>query len=178
MNYALDDFNRRQEDQYKTDAKLYIDAAETEGLETDIFLDGTFRHYPLRRYNEMMNTLHAVVRNYDKIGKRNHKKDDNHLNKHAMHLVRLFMMGIDILEKGEIRTHRSEADLTLLWSIRNGSYMQEHMLVPAFYEIVTEYEQRFCEAVARSILPDNPDMKAVGTFVESINRRVVTGEMG
>ena len=95
-----------------------------------------------------------------------------------MHLVRLFMMGIDILEKGEIRTHRPEADLNLLRSIRNGDYMQENVLTPAFYEIVTDYEQRFHEAEARSILPDNPDMKAVGAFVESINRRVVTGEIG
>lgn len=56
--------------------------------------------------------------------------------------------------------------------------MQENILTPAFYEIVTDYEQRFHEAEAHSILPDNPDMKAVGAFVESINRRVVTGEIG
>ena len=178
VNHALDDFNRRQIEQYKTDAKLYIDAAETEGLETEIFLDADFLHYPLRRYNDMMNTLHTVVRDYDKIGKRNHKKDDNHLNKHAMHLVRLFMMGIDILEKGEIRTHRPESDLVLLRSIRNGDYMQENVLTPAFYEIVADYERRFQKAEKNSILPDNPDMEAVGRFVESINRRVVTGEIG
>ncbi len=178
VKHALDDFNHRQQEEYKTGAKLYIDTAETEGLETEIFLDADFRHYPLRRYNDMMNTLHTVVRDYDKIRKRNHKKDDNHLNKHAMHLVRLFMMGIDILENGEIRTHRSEADLELLRSIRNGDYMLENVLTPAFYEIVTDYEQRFHEAEARGILPDNPDMKAVGAFVENINRRVVTGEIG
>ena len=111
MNQALDDFNRRQAEEYKTDARLYIDAADTEGLETEIFLDADFTHYPLRRYNDMMNTLHTVIRDYDRIGKRNHKKDDNHLNKYAMHLVRLFMMGIDILGKGEIITHRPESDL-------------------------------------------------------------------
>ena len=31
VNHTLDDFNRRQQEEYKTDAKLYIDAAETEG---------------------------------------------------------------------------------------------------------------------------------------------------
>lgn len=178
VSHALDEFNRRQIEQYRTDAKLYIDAAETEGLEKEIFLDADFHHYPLRRYNDMMNTLHTVIRDYDKIGNRNHKKDDNHLNKHAMHLVRLFMMGIDILEKGEIRTHRPESDLQLLRSIRNGDYMQENILMPAFYEIVADYERRFQEAEKNSILPDNPDMEAVGSFVESINRRVVTGEIG
>lgn len=178
VQHALDDFNRKQREKYKTDAKLYIDAAETEGLVTEIFLDADFCHYPLRRYNEMMNTLHAVVREYNKIGKRNHKKDDDHLNKHAMHLVRLFMMGIDILEKGEIRTHRPETDLQLLRSIRDGGYMQESILTPAFYEIVTDYERRFQEAEKNSILPDNPDMEAIGDFVADINRRVVTGEIG
>ena len=160
------------------DAKLYIDAAETEGLETEIFMDADFRHYPLRRYTDMMNALHTVIRDYDKIGKRNHKKDDNHLNKHAMHLVRLFMMGIDILAEGEIRTHRSESDLRLLRSIRNGDYMEGSVLTPAFYEIVADYERRFHEAEVHSLLPDQPDVEAVGAFVESINRRVVTGEIG
>ena len=178
VNHALDDFNRRQQDQYKTDARLYIDTAETENLETEIFLDADFRHYPLRRYNDLMNSLHSVVREYDKIGKRNHKKDDNHLNKHAMHLVRLFMMGIDILKEGEIRTHRPESDLALLRSIRNGEYMRDNVLTEAFYEIVSDFEQRFREAEMSSALPDHPDMKAVGEFVESVNRRVVTGEIG
>ena len=178
VNHTLEDYNRRQQEDYKTGARLYIDMAETEGLETEIFLDGDFRHFPLRRYNDLMNTLNSVVRDYDRIGKRNHKKDDNHLNKHAMHLVRLFMMGIDILEKGEIRTHRPEADLRLLISIRNGDYMEGGVLTPAFYEIVADYERRFHEAEVNSVLPDNPDMEAVGAFVESINRRVVTGEIG
>ena len=175
VRHALEDFNRRHNDPLKTNAKLYIDTAETEGLETEIFLDASFRHYPLRYYNELMNSLHTVVRDYDRIGKRNHKKDDNHLNKHAMHLVRLFMMGIDILERGEIRTHRSEGDLHLLRSIRGGEFMKENVLVPEFYEIVTDYERRFLEAEKGSRLPDNPDMEQVERFVESVNRRVVMG---
>ena len=125
-----------------------------------------------------MNSLNSVVRDYDRIGKRNHKKDDNHLNKHAMHLVRLFMMGIDILENARIRTHRPEEDLKLLRSIRNGDYMQDSALTPAFYEIVSDYERRFSEAEAHSRLPDNPDMDAVGAFVESMNRKVVMEEIG
>ena len=95
------------------------------------------------------------------------------MNKHAMHLIRLFMMGIDILEKGEIRTHRPEEDLEILRRIRDGGYMENSVLNRDFYEIVSEYEQRFEEAEKRSSLPDFPDMEAVGRFVEKINRRVV-----
>ena len=176
VNHALDDFNRRHADPDQTNARLYIDEAETEGLVTEIYLDADFRHYPLRLYNELMNTLNAVVRDYDKIGKRNHKKDDNHLNKHAMHLVRLFMMGIDILTEGEIRTRRSGEDLVLLRSIRDGYYMRDSALTAEFYDIVAEYERRFREAERNSALPDNPDPEKVEAFVERINRRVVEGE--
>ena len=178
VSHALEDFNRknRMAPGQGGVSELYIDEAVTEGLETEIFLDAEFRHYPLRRYNDLMNTLHSVVREYDKIGKRNHKKDDNHLNKHAMHLVRLFMMGIDILEEGVIRTHRPEADLRLLRSIRNGDFMEDSVLIPSFYTIVEEYEERFEQAEKKSRLPENPDMAAVGAFVERINRQVIMDE--
>ena len=170
-SYALEEFNRRHKD--KEEARLYIDDAETEGLEKEIYLDAAFSHYPLRSFNDLTNTLNGVVRDYDKIGKRNHKKDDNHLNKHAMHLIRLFMMGIDILEKGEIRTHRPEPDLKLLRSIRNGDYMDSGVLIPEFYDIVADYEHRFGEAERRSILPEHPDMERVERFVERINRHAL-----
>lgn len=173
VQHALDAFNRRHREWDKGSITLYIDEAETIGLDTEIFLDASFHHFPLRSYNNLMNILVSVVRDYDKIGKRNHKKDDNHLNKHAMHLVRLFMMGIDILEKAEIRTHRPPEDLLLLNNIRKGGYMKNGLLIPEFYEIITEYEKKFEEAERRSRLPDNPDMEKVSAFVEEINRNVV-----
>lgn len=176
VRHALEDFNRKNQHLEDNQAELYIDTAVTEGLEKEIFLKAHFTRYPLRKYNEFMNGLNSVVKEYNHLSHRNNKKDDNHLNKHAMHLVRLFMMGIDILERGEIRTHRPEADLALLRSIRGGAYMEESTFTPAFYEIVTDYEKRFAEAEARSTLTDNPDMEAVGRFVESINRRAILEE--
>ena len=176
VRHALEDFNRKNQVLKDNPAELFIDDAVTDGLETEIFLKADFSHYPLRKYNELMNGLNSVVKEYDHVGKRNHKKDDNHLNKHAMHLVRLFMMGIDILEEEEIRTHRPEADLALLRSIRNGEYMKGGAFIPAFYEIVSDYEKCFAEAEKRSRLPDNPDMEAVGRFVESVNRKAIAEE--
>ena len=121
--------------------------------------------------------MQTVVQNYDKIGKRRKKKDDNHLNKHAMHLIRTFMMAADLLEKGEIITHRTN-DLPVLLAIRRGEYMlPDGTLSPAFYELLEEYEKRMDEAVAKTKLPDNPDMEAVEAFVERVNRYVVTGEL-
>lgn len=174
--HAMEDFQRRHGECDYGIAKMYVDHAITEGLDTEIFLDMSYQHYPLRQYTDMMNTLHSVIRDYDKIGKRNHKKDDNHLNKHAMHLVRLFMMGIDILENEEIRTHRPETDLQLLHSIRNGDFMDGSILTPEFYKIVSDYEQRFAQAEKNSRLPDNPDMDKIGRFVEKINRWAIREE--
>ncbi len=173
VKYAVENFNRQHENWEKGDVRLYVDKAETEGLESEIFMDAAFHHYPIRRYNDWMNTMLNVIRDYDKIGPRNHKKDENHLNKHAMHLIRLYMMGIDILEKGELRTHRPESDLVLLRSIRNGDYMVDGVLNDGFFAVVSDYQARFAEAERNSRLPEGPDMAAVSAFVESVNRQTV-----
>ena len=94
-----------------------------------------------------------------------------------MHLIRLFMMAIDILEKGEIITHRTK-DLPVLLAIRRGDYMlADGTFSPEFYEMLEEYERRLDEAAAKTDLPDNPDMGEVERFVERVNRYAVTGEL-
>ena len=174
---ALASFNREHESWEKGSVRLYIDQAETEGLDEEIFLDADLSHYPLRRYNEMMNTMTSVVREYAHAGNRNQKKDEEHLNKHAMHLVRLFMTGIDILEKEEIITRRSGDDLVLLKKIRNGDYMENGLFIPEFYEIVTEYEARFEKAKKNTHLPEKPDMERIESLTEEINRHVVMEDL-
>lgn len=174
---VLDDFNRRYAGKENGSIRLYIDRAENPELKTEIFADVSYRHFPLRDYTNLWGTMRSVVREYDKIGRRNKKKDEDHLNKHAMHLIRLFMMAIDILEKGEIRTHR-EGDLPTLLAIRRGDYMlPDGTFSPEFYEMLEEYEHRLDEAAAKTELPDGPDMKKVEAFVERINRYAVTGEL-
>lgn len=118
---ALEDFERKQRLHDKGRIHLYIDKSERQELQTEIFIDADYKHLPLRDYQAMFGVMQNVVRDYDKIGKRNKKKDDNHLNKHAMHLIRLFMMAIDILEKGEIKTHRTQ-ERQLLLRIRQGRF--------------------------------------------------------
>ncbi len=173
---ALDDFNRRYNGAGEG-IRLYIDKSDNPEFYTEIYVDANYEHFPLRDYTDLWGTMRTVVRDYDKIGKRNKKKDDNHLNKHAMHLIRLFMMAIDILEKCEIRTRRTD-DLPLLLAIRRGEYMQaDGTFSPEFYEILDEYERKLDEAATRTTLPDNPDMDRVEQFVERINRYVITGEL-
>ena len=170
VQHAIDDFNRRNFRAAEDSIRLYIDDAVTEGLDTEIFVDAQYQHLPLRDYNSVMETLHNVVRDYDKVGKRNHKKDDNHLNKHAMHLIRLLMTVIDILDRHVIITCRQD-DLPLLMKIRNGGFMQaDGTMSTEFFEVLEQYERQFQEAAERTTLPDEPDMAKVGAFVERINR--------
>ncbi|MCR5205752.1 MAG: nucleotidyltransferase domain-containing protein [Lachnospiraceae bacterium] len=174
---ALEDFNRRYSFSPKDGIRLYIDGSDNPDFETEIFVDADYKHFPLRDYTDLWGTMRTVVRDYDKIGKRNKKKDDNHLNKHAMHLIRLFMMAIDILEKGEIHTHRVD-DLPLLLAIRKGEYMlPDGTFSKTFYDVLEEYERKLDEATLKTDLPDNPDMEKVERFVERINRYAVTGEL-
>lgn len=173
---ALEDFERRYGGFSKGNIHLYIDKAENPELETEIFVDAGCRHMPLRDYENMWSVMHNVVKDYDKIGKRNRKKDDNHLNKHAMHLIRLFMMAVDILEKGEIITCRRQ-ELDLLLKIRSGGFLREDKtFVPEFYDILEDYEKRLEKASRESSLPDNPDMEKVEEFVEYVNRKAIEGD--
>ena len=173
---ALEDFRRKNDMFDKGRIHIYIDKSENPELDTELFIDADYRHLPLRDYENMLGAMNHVIRDYDKIGKRNKKKDDNHLNKHAMHLIRLFMMAIDILEKGEIRTHRTD-DLELLKSIRRGDFQKEDKTFSGeFYKILGDYEKRLDTATQNSRLPDNPDMEAVEQLMEYVNLRAIEGE--
>ena len=174
---GMHDFTRRYKTFENGSMHIYIDQSEHPEFETEIFLDANLSHYPLRDYKNMWNDMNNIVKDYDKIGKRNHKKDDAHLNKHAMHLIRLFLMGIDILEKGEINTYR-EKEQELLLDIRNGKYQKEDgMFRDEFYEMVSEYEEKLDYAAKYTELPEEPDMEKVQEYVMSVNEKVIREEI-
>ena len=157
--------------------EIFIDKAVNPELETEIFVNANLSHYPLRDYSSMWNMMANVVKDYEKIGKRNKKKDDLHLNKHAMHLIRLFMMALDILEKGEINTYR-EKEHDLLMDIRFGKYQKEDgTFHESFYEMLADFEKRLHYAAENTDLPEEPDMKKVQELVMQINERVVRDEI-
>lgn len=177
VNRAMHTFKSRYTKFEEGSIRLYIDRSKREEMETEIFMDASLSHYPLRDYKGLWAEMSNIVREYQYLGKRNKKKDDNHLNKHAMHLLRLFMMAIDILEKGEIITYRG-ADLPLLLSVRSGEFQREDgSFCDDFYAILADYESRLDYAAKHTILPDEPDYKAVEEFVMEVNERVVRDEI-
>jgi predicted nucleotidyltransferase len=174
---AMYDLRQRYEKFENGAIHIYTDKAVHPDFETEIFMDASLTHYPLRDYKNLWSEMNSIVREYDSIGKRNRKKDDAHLNKHAMHLVRLFMMAIDILTLEEVRTYREE-EHELLLSIRRGDYQKEDgRFRDEFYEIVNDYERKLDYATMHTNLPDEPNMKQVEEFVMSVNEKVVKDEI-
>lgn len=174
---AMHSFNSSYKAFENGSMEIFIDKAVNPELETEIFVNANLSHYPLRDYSSMWNTMANVVKDYEKIGKRNKKKDDLHLNKHAMHLIRLFMMALDILEKGEINTYR-EKEHDLLMDIRFGKYQKEDgTFHESFYEMLAHFEKRLHYAAENTDLPEEPDMKKVQELVMQINERVVRDEI-
>lgn len=172
------DFKNRYCPLNGSSVNLYIDKAVQEGYESEIFIDANLKHYPLRDWAGMWNEMKAIVSSYNKIGKRNEKAmSHDKLGKHMAHLIRLYMMCIDILEKEEIITYRIN-EHNLLMSIRNGEYLDSNRQpTTAFYELLNEYERRFDYAKQNTSLPDVPDYKKIDEFKMYVNERIVRGEV-
>lgn len=178
LEFMQTDFTKKYTPYEDDSMKLYIDKAIQEGYDTEIFMDVKLTHYPLRDYCSMWNELQNTVRQYGKIGKRNeHAIEHGKIAKHMMHLIRLYMMCLDILEKERIITYR-EAEHDLLMDIRNGKYLDDNdQPIPEFFEMINDYEKRLDYAKNNTSLPDSPDYKAINDFVASVNERVVKGEI-
>lgn len=157
---------------------LYLDEAVQEGFEKEIFMDIHLTHYPLRDYKAMWSEMSNIVRDYAKVGRRNANAiEHNKLGKHMMHLVRLYLMCLDILERGEIITYR-EKDHDLLMKIRNGKYLDNNRQpTDEFFEIVDELKRRLEYAKHNTDLPDKPDYAGIKEFVMSVNERIIKDEV-
>ena len=166
------------QERYRTfdPVQIRLSVGEVDGR-PEVLADISMERVPLRAFTGMMGELVEITRNYDKIHHRNKKKDDAHLNKHAMHLVRLYLMCLDILEKEEIVTFRA-ADHALLMDIRNGRYQREdHTFNSAFYDLLNDLEKRLDYAREHTSLPETPDLARIEAFQMEVNERVVRDEI-
>lgn len=158
-------------DRYKEltngELSLYLDTSPKEDFEKEIFMDISLRHYPLRDFKNIYSEMNNVLRDYDKLNHRNSKKDELHLNKHAMHLIRLLIMGTEILQGKGVHTYR-EKEKDLLLDIRNSEYSYEEI-----FEMVDKYDADFKYASANTVLPDEPEYEKVRELVMEINKSVL-----
>lgn len=168
---AMGSFNERYANIFDGKIDMFIEESNKEGIETEILANISLKNYPLRDFNAILNELGSISRQYNKINHRNHKKDNNHLNKHAMHLIRLYLMAIDILEKGEIITYR-EKEQNMLLDIRKGKYMKEDgTYKEEFFELQESLENDFQKAAQKTELPPAPDYDKIIEIVEYVNNK-------
>lgn len=148
--------------------KLYIDKSDKEDYETEIFMNIDLKKYPLRDFKSMYSEMNNIVKDYSKINHRNNKKDDLHLNKHAMHLVRLLIMGTEILNGEGVNTYR-EKDKEFLLSIRNGFYQNEDSsFKKEFFDLIDDLEKKLKLAFNNSKLPEKPNYNKIEDLLISI----------
>ena len=168
INNAYYELKQRYELQ---DINLYVGDSSRDDMEKEIFIDANFSHYPLRDWTGLWNELKVIVSSFEKFGKRNknavtHEK----LSKHMAHLIRLYIMGIDILEKEDIITYR-EDEHDLLMDIRNGKYLDSNQQpTTEFYEMLNEFEKRFDYAKENTSLPDKPNYKQIEELRIMLNK--------
>jgi len=173
---AATDFRARYARMDSDAIRLYTDTSDKEDYDTEIYIDAHLSHYPLRDFASLINDYHAVIRGYDKIGKRNQKAiEHGKLGKHMMHLVRLYYMCFDILEKGEINTYRADEHDELM-AIRNGKYLNDDKSVkPEFKDLVDSLQARLEEDSSKTTLPDEPDTDRIDSLLCEILEERVRG---
>lgn len=147
--------------------KLHIEKSNKEDLEEEIMIDMCLKNYPLRDCKKMLDEMAITLKQYGKLNHRNKKKDEQHLLKHSMHLVRLYLMGIDILQGNGIKTYR-EDDRELLLDIRNGKYSYEQI-----YNIAEKLEEEFKDVLQTSKLPEKLDYDKINNLVAEINKQML-----
>lgn len=154
---TIDHFNSTYTPFDKQSIRIYCDEHEEKVL-ADIHLQG----YPLKDFVGIYSEMNSIIRTYNKLNNRNRKKDEGSLYKHAMHLIRLLLMGTDILKGKGIITRRTD-DLTLLMDIRNGKYNYDEI-----FKLSDECYKAFEEAAKHTILQDKADVDKVELLMDKV----------
>lgn len=113
----------------------------------------TYSGYVLSQFRRMKNSF---------------EKSGTFKRKHAMHLIRLLISGLDALKTGEIRVaidqHRD-----FLLSIRNGELTFEQIRKHAF-----QLDAEFQSAFEITDLPEQPEVETVNAFLVEARRSMVS----
>lgn len=133
----------------------------------------SFSGYATAQFHRLENKADGIA-----LGKRNKNAIiHNKIGKHMMHLIRLYLMCLDILEKDEIITYRTN-EHDLLMSIRNSAFLDnDSQPTDDFFALVNDYKQKLEYAEKNTDLPETPDYGRIKEFVMSVNEKIVTGKI-
>lgn len=128
---------------------------------------------PMDKLCGVLNEVYNVYKEYTKNSKRNEKAlAHNKITKHAMHLIRLYIMANELLTTGTVHTYR-DAEHDLLMSIRNGDYSDGDMMSEKFFDLLRDYEAKFEDAKLNSVLPKRADIIAIERLRANINETII-----
>ena len=166
LSGQIEHFNRTYRPMGDSGMRIHLSEESAPQLLFDVKLDG----YPLRDFAGIYGEINNIIKTYGKMNHRNRKKDDAHLYKHAMHLIRLLITGEDILLGRGIITYR-EREHDLLMDIRNGRYTFDEVM-----DMAKQHQKRFEQAAKDTSLPSQPNAAQVEALMWEIYRR--TGAKG
>lgn len=124
---------------------------------------------PVDQFARISSEICNIHADYKDSNRNRKAVEHSKLAKHMMHLLRLYMMGIDIMEEHKIVTYR-EKEHDLLMDIRNGKYLMDDMKTPTpeFDELLAGYTARFEKAVEETTLPKHPDYERANSLMMEI----------
>lgn len=166
---SLTDLYRNDLDRVENDYLDKLDNANN-SIGEMIVLSGEFSKYPVGDIQTLLRDFHKIKSEYGNINKRNTKKDEIHMAKHMMHLLRLYKMGTKLNTDMEIHTHWDGKDQEMLMDVRLGKYMTgDGMRVrPEFYELLKEIQDEYDYSVKHTILPQQPNIEALNAMLQKI----------
>ena len=141
--------------------------------DSSIKMDFVTEQMDINELSSILSEINNIHKDYTK-SKRNDKAiEHNKLNKHMMHLLRLYMMGIDILKYHNIITYR-EKEHDLLMDIRNSKYLKDDNATPTdeFLKLLDDYTKEFDDAARNTTLPEQPDFHKINELSIQINKQL------
>jgi predicted nucleotidyltransferase len=175
LEYQLEDLKERYEKFTGEDnIEIYLDESDKKSKDKEIFISANLNHYPLRDFKNIYSGMQNTVKNFGRMTHKNKRKSEKKLLKHAMHLVRLYLMGIEILTTGKVNTYRYE-DKDLLLSIRNGEFLRnkDKLNWSKFFDYIDHLEEKFKKAKNNSVLPKKVDYNKINNLVMEINQKII-----
>lgn len=137
----------------------------------DVKIDLNAKDLSIKEIHDILNALQNVQRDYQKSKRNEYATEHGRLSKHQMHLLRLYIMGIDILN-GEIITYR-EKEHDLLMSVRAGDFLKDDKPTPEFNSLLVDYEKKFNLAVEKSLLPEQADKDKINELAIKLNKQIL-----
>jgi predicted nucleotidyltransferase len=140
-------------------AKIEIDSMS----KTDILLNIKPQQIHLTQLYGMLSELNSTLKQFNKVNNRN-RKPEKKLWKHAMHLIRLLLSGIEILETGHLTVYQEKERLNLL-KIRNAELTWDEI-----FDYIADLFDKLEQANKRSILPEKTNMDEINKLYLQLQR--------